>query len=155
MASAARSLRSNAVPASRRPEPAAAPASRPELRVVNGGRADKDDLAAGFGRFMEWVRTRSAPTVHIVVAVVFLAATLIGALMLRTQMVQNAFEVSSLETSIARLTQDVQDDQARLNQLEASLPQKADDMGMVPQSSSVSIDLNGYKASDPASTEGK
>lgn len=148
MAATARSLRSNAVPASRRPEPAGKPASRPELRVVNGGRVDKDDLAAGFSRFMEWVRTRSAPTLHIIVAVVFLAATLLGALMLRTQMVQNAFEASSIESSIGRLTQDVQDDQAKLDQLQASLPQKASDMGMVPQSSSVTIDLNGYKASE-------
>ncbi|NEG54378.1 hypothetical protein [Bifidobacterium platyrrhinorum] len=145
MASTARTVRSNAAAASRRPEPAARPASRPELRVVNGGRADKDGLAAGFGRVMEWVRTRSAPTVHIVIAVAFLASTLVGALMLRTQMVSNAFEVSSLETSISRLTQDVQDDQAKLDQLQASLPQKASDMGMVPQSSSVSIDLNGYR----------
>ena len=82
---------------------------------------------------------------HVVVAVVFPAATLVAALLLRTQMVQNSFESSNLEVSISHLTQDVQDDQAKLNQLQASLPQKATDMGMVPQQGSVSIDLNGYK----------
>lgn len=138
----ARTARSTA---SRRPEPASRLASRPELRVVDGGGDTRTGLAAGLGRFMTWVRTRSAPTVHIVIAVAFLASTLIGALMLRTQMVSNAFETSQLETSISRLTQDVQDDQAKLDQLEASLPQKASDMGMVPQSGSVTIDLNGYQ----------
>ncbi|PLS27509.1 hypothetical protein [Bifidobacterium parmae] len=143
MAASARTARSTS--ASRRPEPASRPASRPELRVVDGGADARTGLAAGLGRFMTWVRTRSAPTVHIVIAVAFLASTLIGALMLRTQMVSNAFETSQLETSISRLTQDVQDDQAKLDQLEASLPQKASDMGMVPQSGSVTIDLNGYQ----------
>jgi septal ring factor EnvC (AmiA/AmiB activator) len=94
---------------------------------------------------LEWARARSARTLHIVISVVFLASTLIGALMLRTQMVQNSFEASQLESSISSLTQDVQDDQAKLDQLQASLPQKASDMGMTPQHGSVSIDLNGYQ----------
>ncbi|MBT1182111.1 hypothetical protein JS531_09170 [Bifidobacterium sp. CP2] len=144
MAATARTVRSNNSSPSRRPEPADKPASRPELRVVNGGRQDGASLAEGFGRIMEWIRNRSAPTVHIVIAVVFLASSLVAALMLRTQMVSNAFEISSLESSIGKLTQDVQDDQAKLDKLQASLPQKASDMGMVPQSSSVSIDLDGY-----------
>lgn len=149
MPATARTARSTADRSSRRPDAAAKPASRPELRVVNGGRSD-EGLGEGLGRVMEWVRTRSAPTVHIVVAVVFLASTLLGALMLRTQMVENAFEVSTLETSISRLSQDVQDDQAKLDRLEAALPQKASDLGMVPQSSSVTIDLNGYQPSEAA-----
>lgn len=143
MTSPARTARSNA---SRRPEPASRPAQRPELRVVNGGAdAAGRSLTAGFGRMLTWMRARSAPMVHIIIAVAFLTATLLGALVLRTQMVSNAFETSKLENSISRLTQDVQDDQARLDQLEASLPQKASDMGMVPQSGSVTIDLNGYQ----------
>ena len=150
MPATARTSRSTADRSSRRPDATARPASRPELRVVNGSRSDGQGLGEGLGRIMEWVRTRSAPTVHIVVAVVFLASTLLGALMLRTQMVENAFEVSALETSISRLSQDVQDDQAKLDRLEAALPQKASDLGMVPQSSSVTIDLNGYQPSEDA-----
>ena len=84
---------------------------------------------------------------HVVVAVVFLAATLVAALLLRTQMVQNSFESSNLEVSISHLTQDVQDDQAKLDELISSLPDKAQKMGMVPQQDSVTIDLNGYKPS--------
>lgn len=149
MASTARSTRSGA---SRRPESASRPMPRPQLRVVTGGRTD-GDARSGFGRAMNWIRARSAPTVHIVIAVAFLTSTLIGVLMLRTQMVSNAFEISSLEVSISRLTQDVQDDQAKLDKLKASLPQRASDMGMVSQSGSVAVDLNGYR--DPAEGAGR
>ena len=72
--------------------------------------------------------------------------TLFGALMLRTQMVQNSFEAAQIETNINRLTQDIEDDQAKLDQLVANLPDKASDMGMVPQQGSVSIDLSGYQS---------
>ena len=109
---------------------------------MQGGKSSEQGAGAKrrFDRIIAW-----APAMHVVVAVVFLAATLVAALLLRTQMVQNSFESSNLEVSISHLTQDVQDDQAKLNQLQASLPQKATDMGMVPQQGSVSIDLNGYK----------
>lgn len=114
---------------------------------MQGGKSFEQGAGAKrrFDRIIAWVGSRRAPAMHVVVAVVFLAATLVAALLLRTQMVQNSFESSNLEVSISHLTQDVQDDQAKLNQLQASLPQKATDMGMVPQQGSVSIDLNGYK----------
>ena len=144
----ARTVRSSAH-AQTRPEPrtGGAVSSRPQLKVIDSAerQARGRVVVKVFGQVIEWTRTRSAPMVHVVVAVLFLAASLIGVLMLRTQMVQNSFESSELEVSISRLTQDVQDDQAKLSQLQASLPQKATDMGMVPQQGSVSIDLNGYK----------
>ena len=54
-----------------------------------------------------------------------------GSLMLRTQMVQHSFEANQIESNITRLTQDVEDDQTKLDELEASLPSKAEEMGMV------------------------
>ena len=45
------------------------------------------------------------------------------------------------------LTQDVEDDQTKLAELEASLPSKAEEMGMVPQKGALTIDLNGYQPS--------
>ena len=83
---------------------------------------------------------------NVAIAVIFLVGTLFGALMLRTQMVQNSFEAAQIETNINRLTQDIEDDQAKLDQLVANLPDKASDMGMVPQQGSVSIDLSGYQS---------
>lgn len=56
-------------------------------------------------------------------------------------------EANQIETNITRLSQDVEDDQAKLDELEASLPDKAEQMGMVPQKGALTIDLNGYKAS--------
>ena len=97
------------------------------------------------GRVIEWTRTRSAPLVHVAIAVIFLVGTLFGALMLRTQMVQNSFEAAQIETNINRLTQDIEDDQAKLDQLVANLPDKASDMAC-PAAGSVSIDLSGYQS---------
>ena len=82
----------------------------------------------------------------LVIAAVFLGVCLLGSLMLRTQMVQNSFEASQIETHITQLTQDVEDDQAKLDELDASLPSKAEEMGMVPQKGALTIDLNGYQA---------
>lgn len=147
----ARSIRSNAVPASSRPKSKPQTSSRPELRLIS----NQHSKAKGnvFERVIEWTRTRSAPLVHVIVAVSFLMATLLGALMLRTQMVQNSFEASQTEAHISVLTQDVEDDQAKLDQLVASLPDKANEMGMVPQQGSVSIDLNGYQQHSEGGTQ--
>lgn len=150
----ARSVRSSDPSGSRRPDVPPRP-GRPELRVVEGGRA-KTAGPRGLATLVAWMRTRSVPLVHVAVAVGFLVATLLGALMLRTQMVQHSFEMSALETRIERLTQDVGDEQARLDRLEASLPQKATDLGMEPPSSSVTIDLGkaGGAAKDAGSPAG-
>ena len=79
---------------------------------------------------------------------VFLVGTLLGALALRTQMVEIAFESSQVESRIERLSQDVEDAQTQLDLLKASLPERAQEMGMVPQEGSITIDLNGYNTSE-------
>lgn len=140
MAATARSIRSSASTQSRPQSRPQAP-SRPELKVISGQRVQAE------GNMIEWTRTRSAPLMHVVIAIVFLMATLLGALVLRTQMVQNSFEAAEVKQHISTLTQDIEDDQAKLDQLVASLPDKADEMGMVSQGGSVTIDLNGYQQS--------
>ena len=139
----ARSMRSNAIPAGRDNHLEAAPL-RPQLRVVADRRRNAAEVG-GFRRVIRWTRARSAPMVHIVCAAAFLVISLFASLILTTQMVQNSFQASQLRASISKLSQDVDDDQAKLDDLQASLPQKAKDMGMVPQPGSISIDLNGYK----------
>ena len=143
MAATARSIRSSASTQSRPQSRPQAP-SRPELKVISGQRVQAEGNM--IERVIEWTRTRSAPLMHVVIAIVFLMATLLGALVLRTQMVQNSFEASQIETHITQLTQDVEDDQAKLDELDASLPSKAEEMGMVPQKGALTIDLNGYQA---------
>ncbi|WP_421745482.1 hypothetical protein [Bifidobacterium jacchi] len=149
MAMQARSVRSNAVPSDGRPSagetrPAlSTPEPRPQLHLVVGGRARSEE-PSGIARLVTWTRARRLPVVHIVIAALFLVSSLLGALMLRTQMVQNSFEASTVQESIGRLTQDVEEDQSKLDALMMSLPDKAQKMGMVPQSGSISIDLNGY-----------
>ena len=135
---AARSIRSNAVPAGR--ERDAQPRhERPALSVVTGHRQP-----TGLGRVAHWARNRHTTTIRIVCATGFLVASLVISLIVTTLMVQNSFTASEVKSNIAQLVQDIDDDQARLDHLEASLPQQAQDMGMVPQQGSISIDLSGY-----------
>lgn len=149
MASTSRTVRSSAAPAGRRAPAESRPAARPQLHVVEESRTQHQSgsMIDRFNRLIAWTRTRSTPLIHIVIAVAFLLATLLGALMLRTQMVQNSFEASKVQERINILSQDVQDDQAKLDALIASLPDKAQKMGMVPQQDSITIDLNGYEPS--------
>lgn len=113
------------------------PVSRPQLRVIDGKRRVKESARTS-SRPLKTVR----PFVRIAVAIGFLGLSLVGSLMLRTQMVQDSFEVSQLQTSIGVLTQDVQDDQAKLDSLDSSLPQKAEKLGMQSSSTSVNLDLS-------------
>lgn len=149
MAAAARTVRSGAASTSSRP--ATKTQSRPELRVITGDRASKnvkDTQSEAFSRLSTWARTRTAPLTRVVIAVVFLAASLFGTLLLRTEMVQNSFAASELQQSVNSLTQDVEEDQAKLNELVASLPSKAKDMGMSAPTQTVNIDVSGYKPSE-------
>ena len=125
-----------------------APQSRPQLHVVNGQRAGAGSAARGFKRLLEWTRTKTTPLLHITIAIVFLVGTLLGALALRTQMVEISFESSQVQTRIERVCQDVEERQTQLDMLKASLPERAQEMGMVPQEGSISIDLNGYQPSE-------
>ncbi|KAB8289065.1 hypothetical protein DSM100688_0143 [Bifidobacterium ramosum] len=139
-----RTVRSNAMPATRRPVPNATP-SRPQLHVVAGTTRNERRDASGFARLVVWTRSRSTSLFHIVASAVFLAATLVGALLLRTEMVQNSYEAADIEANIATLQQDVDEDQAKLDALEASLPDKAQKMGMELPKGSLTIDLSGYQ----------
>ena len=148
MASAQRSVRSHVAPAGRDDD--GRRLGRSDLRVSRG-RERVDAMGEGIHRLLVWTRARSTPLIRIVLAMAFLVASLVGSLMFRTKMVENSFEQTQIESRISELTQDVQADQATLDDLETSLPEKAEKMGMEPAQSSVTIDLNGYKASDGGS----
>ncbi|WEV66917.1 hypothetical protein OZX72_06585 [Bifidobacterium sp. ESL0769] len=140
----ARSVRSHVAPAGREDDTRAA-SSRPRLQVVAGGKEKKESENAAFGIFS---RIKTVSVVHVIIAVLFLFAALLGSLALRTQMVQNSFEQAQVQANINKLNQDVEDDQAQLDSLQASLPDRAQKMGMVPQSGPLSIDLQGYQPTD-------
>ncbi|WP_026645186.1 hypothetical protein [Bifidobacterium sp. AGR2158] len=149
MGSSMRSSRSSAAPAGRQgQEPAVGHVQkRPQLHVVENRRASSSKVGRGMQRLLDWTRTRRSPAVHIVVAVLFLGTCLLGALLLRTQMSSNSFEASTVQQHITMLQQDVEEDQTKLSQLEATLPERAQKMKMVPAQGSLSIDLNGYTPS--------
>ncbi|NMN00899.1 hypothetical protein G1C96_1480 [Bifidobacterium sp. DSM 109958] len=120
--------------------------SRGESRARRERSVDVSAMSEGFGRILRWVMNRRAPFLPTVLAALFLIGTLLGTLALRTQMVENSFEATRLNRSISNLTQDAQTYQSELDRLEAQLPTKAKDLGMVPQQGSITIDLQGYQA---------
>ena len=146
---AARSIRSNAVPAGRDRDTQPSH-ERPVLHVVSGRKRSKV-IVSGFKRVMGWTRTGHTTMIQIVCAVAFLVASLVTSLIVSTMIVQNTFTASEVKANISRLEQDVDDEQAALDDLEASLPERAKDMGMEPQQGSISIDLSGY--SGPGGTQ--
>ena len=133
---APRTIASNAAPAGRKSQTETIGTTRPELHVIKATRVEGNGIRHGFEQLITWTRTRSTPLLHLVIAAVFLGVCLLGSLMLRTQMVQNSFEASQIETHITQLTQDVEDDQAKL----------AEEMCRVTQKRALSFDLKGYQA---------
>ncbi|MBO7665515.1 MAG: hypothetical protein J6S33_03160 [Aeriscardovia sp.] len=95
----------------------------------------------GFGaRFLGAVARVSAGT-WLAVAVVAMVLSLGASLLLHVKMDQDSFTMASVQTNIGMLTQDVQDEQTALNKEEYSLPQKAEQMGMVLATNSITINL--------------
>ncbi|MFT8592216.1 MAG: hypothetical protein ABF747_01195 [Bifidobacterium sp.] len=146
MPAAARRIQSGARRDKRRPD-SKQQETRPELQLLTNRRVSQHTLSERAQQLIHWTRTRRTPMFHFMIAFSVLGASLIGSLMLRTQMMENSFEATREQQSISRLTQDIEDDRSTLDSLQASLPEKAEKMGMVPQQSSISIDLQGYKAS--------
>lgn len=118
--------------------------SRPQLSVSSTRRSQAE--SKGMGDMFAAIRPSRVRLVHFVCALVFLGASLVGSLLLRTQMVEDSFAITDVQQSIGRLTQDVQEDQTKLDGLKASLPEKAQKLGMVPGSDALTVDLKGYKA---------
>lgn len=111
--------------------------------------ANQNGSSTVFDRFhkvMAWSNTRKVPLINFLIIVVFLVFMLSTSLMLRTQMAELSFEQAATQSRISRLHQDVETRQAQLDTLEAELPAKAQQMGMVPQQGSIAIDLSDYAA---------
>lgn len=126
--------------------------ARPQLRVIEGSkRHGRSPLSSSAVQTRTVSRIR--PAIRMIAAIGFLGVSLVGSLLLRTQMVQDSFEITRVQNSIGVLTQDVQDDQTKLDALESSLPQKAEDLGMKAQSTSVTLDLSEYIKQQSAATK--
>lgn len=95
-------------------------------------------------RVIEWSNTRKAPLFNLIIVVIFLFVTPTTSLLLRTKMAEISFEQAATQSSISRLRQDVEAAQTKLDALEADLPTKAQDMGMVPQQGAITVDLSDY-----------
>ncbi|MBQ5557023.1 MAG: hypothetical protein IIT36_00190 [Aeriscardovia sp.] len=107
---------------------------RPKRRPPSG-------QSHSFGaRFLGIVARVSVGT-WLAIAVVAMVLSLGASLLLHVKMDQDSFTMASLQTTIGVLTQDVQDEQIALNKEEYSLPQKAEQMGMVLATNSITINL--------------
>ena len=109
-------------------------------RVHHQDSASSQSALVRIGKAVAAARVRA---IHVILAIVILVASLFGSLLLRTQMVQDAFSISQTQHTISKLNQDIQEKQVQLERLQASLPNKATDLGMVPGAESVTIDISG------------
>lgn len=142
----ARSISSNTQRVSRPASRSAARPSeprRPELHITS-----RDDYRTDAGivsHVVTWANNRRAPYIYVVVSIVFLVASMLGTLALRTQMIENAYGISQVQSHVQQLRQDVQQSQVKLDELEAQLPQRAGKLGMKQGTSSMTIDLGASK----------
>ncbi|AEG44052.1 hypothetical protein [Isoptericola variabilis] len=101
---------------------------RAPLTALPGGAAER-------GRRLDVVRAplQSASGVPFyVLCASILAAALLAALLLNTTMARGSYEMARLQKEVGQVAQDVQERQAELRAAQASLPQRAQQMGMVP-----------------------
>lgn len=112
--------------------------------VFNSSQNKSSNMLDRFNRVMAWSNKRKVPLINCMIVVIFMVATLLASLLLRTQMAQLSFEQTATQSNISHLRQDMEARQAKLDTLEAELPAKAQRMGMIPQKDSISIDLSDY-----------
>lgn len=101
---------------------------RAPLTALPGGARDA-------GRRLDVVRAplQSASGVPFyVLCASILAAALLAALLLNTTMARGSYEMARLQKEVGQVAQDVQERQAELRAAEASLADRARQMGMVP-----------------------
>ncbi len=113
---------------------------RPQLTVVSSQKKANESFGT---RAQSWFLARRAPLIYVIAAVTVLFASLMGTLVLRTMMVENSFAISNTQSNITKLTQDVEAQKTKLEKLEASLPQKAEKLGMTASTDSLTVDMNG------------
>jgi outer membrane murein-binding lipoprotein Lpp len=101
---------------------------RAPLTALPGGAGER-------GRRLDVVRAplQSASGIPFyVLCAAILAGALLVALLLNTTMARGSYEMARLQKEVGQVAQDVQDVEAQLRAAEASLPDRARQMGMVP-----------------------
>jgi outer membrane murein-binding lipoprotein Lpp len=101
---------------------------RAPLTALPGGAGER-------GRRLDVVRAplQSASGIPFyVLCAAILAGALLAALLLNTTMARGSYEMARLQKEVGQVAQDVQDVEAQLRAAEASLPERARQMGMVP-----------------------
>ena len=77
-------------------------------------------------------------------AVTILLVSLAGVLMLNTNVVTGSYEVSSLQSQIRAINQDVQIKQEELRRTQATLPARANELGLQPAQGAQVINIARY-----------
>ncbi|WP_018142677.1 hypothetical protein [Alloscardovia criceti] len=128
---------------------AASPSTRPSTRTGSYGRpqprvTQREETRSTLHVISTQARpsiSRKSSVIVFVSSIIFLVISLMATLAMRTSMTENAFAISETQNSVTQLTQDVQQDRAKLNDLQSQLPERALEMGMQQGSSSMTIDL--------------
>ncbi|WP_402467970.1 hypothetical protein [Isoptericola aurantiacus] len=112
-----------------------APAAVPRRGAPTPRRAPLRALDGGAGRRFDSVRAPLQATSGVpflMLCGLLLVGALLAALLLNTSMARGSYEMARLQREAGLVAQDVQEVQANLRSAEATLPDRAEDLGMVP-----------------------
>jgi len=114
-------------------------ATHPNLVVLAGGKVNQ---ITGFHARLRG----SSPIVFVTCCGVFLVLALATVLVLNTSVVNRSYEMARLQTKVQIVEQDVQTKQEQIRRAQASLPAKAQELGMVPIETMDILDVSKYAA---------
>lgn len=117
--------------------------TRPGLSVISRTDQRIDSASRTSGSAAQAKRSLRGRMVLWMAVVLVVVLSFLGVLVVRVKMAEDAFAISETQQNISVLTQDVEQEQAKLDKLQASLPQKAQKLGMTPSSDSLTVDMAG------------
>jgi hypothetical protein len=126
------------------------PVKRPELRAIQGFKdlAVEDDSAKANSRLASVKSPLKAKSQFgfLIICGAVLVAALISVLVLNTNVIKGSFELARLQTQIRQVDQDIQDRREQLSRAEASLSNRALELGLVPAANPEPINITNYVA---------
>lgn len=119
-------------------------ASRPQLRVISHSNTEHARIRAAQPAAASWLQRHITARMAQWIAVATVAAiSFLGVLGMRVMLVENSFEAAQTQQKVTLLSQDVEQEQARLDKLQSSLPDRAQKLGMTTSNNSVTVNMSG------------
>jgi len=113
---------------------------RPELRAIEGYKGVRETPLV-----KSPLKAKSAIGFLFICGTVLVTA-LVAVLVLNTNVINGSFELAKLQTQIRQIDQDIQDRREQLSRAEASLSDRALELGLIPAANPEPINITNYVA---------